>query len=59
LEKLTSLQQLRVYKTNLDFDSVVNQKLSSTLKTFAFYTTKKKIDEEIKAILLKKGYSEW
>jgi protein phosphatase 1 regulatory subunit 7 len=59
LEYLPSLKQLRIYKTNLDFDTVVNQNLSDELKTFAFYTTKKKIDEEIKSKLKLRGYSEW
>lgn len=59
LEHLTSLKQLRIYKTNIDFDTVINQNLAETLKTFAFYTTKKKIDDEIKARLENRGYSEW
>jgi protein phosphatase 1 regulatory subunit 7 len=59
LEYLTSLRQLRIYKTNLDFENVLNQKLPATLKTFAFYTTKKKVDENIKMILKERGFSEW
>lgn len=59
LESLTSLRQLRIYKTNLDFESILNQKLSQTLKTFAFYTTKKKEDEKIKMILKERGFNEW
>jgi len=59
LENLTSLKQLRVYQTDLDFETVINQKLPSTLKIFAFYTAKKKIDGKIKEILENKGYSEF
>jgi protein phosphatase 1 regulatory subunit 7 len=59
LESLTSLQQLRIYKTNLDFENILIQKLPPTLKTFAFYTTKKKEDEKIKVILKERGFNEW
>ena len=59
LENLPLLTQLRIYKTNLDFDNVIKQKLPPNLKTFAFYTTKKKIDDEIKKTLQSKGYIEW
>jgi protein phosphatase 1 regulatory subunit 7 len=59
LENLPSLTQLRIYKTNLDFNDVIKQKLPPNLKTFAFYTTKKKIDDEIKRTLQSKGYTEW
>jgi protein phosphatase 1 regulatory subunit 7 len=56
LEKLISLQQLRIYKTNLDIDSLLKQTLPNTLKTFAFYTYKKKIDEAIRLTLDNIGY---
>jgi protein phosphatase 1 regulatory subunit 7 len=59
LEHLPSLNQLRISQTGLDFQNIINQKLPATLKTFAFYTTKKKVDEEIKEILQKKGYNEF
>ncbi len=59
LEKLTSLNHLRIYKTNLDFNKVISQKLTSSLKVFAFYTTKKKIDDEIKLKLKNMGYTEF
>lgn len=57
LENLTSLKQLRIYKTNLDFDKLINQSLPKNLKIFAFYTSKQKVDKEIKQVLEKKGYS--
>jgi protein phosphatase 1 regulatory subunit 7 len=59
LGNLPLLTQLRIYKTNLDFENIIGQKLSPTLKTFAFYTTKKKIDVEIKKVLQNNGYSEF
>lgn len=59
LENLTALNQLRIYQTNLDFETLLSQKLPNTLKTFAFYTTKKKTDNEILARLKSLGYSEW
>lgn len=58
LENLPSLHRLRIYKTALDFEMVINQKLPENLKVFAFYTTKQKIDKDIKATLEKVGYSE-
>lgn len=58
LEQLKSLHQLRVYKTEIDFNTIISQKLPETLKVFSFYTTKKKIDDAIREQLNKKGYSE-
>lgn len=58
LENLPLLNQLRIYKTNLDFENVINQKLPNKLKIFAFYTTKQKIDKHIKATLERKEYKE-
>lgn len=58
LENLPSLHQLRIYKTNVDFEKVINQRMPKNLKVFAFYTTKQKVDKEIKSVLEKKGYSE-
>lgn len=58
LENLPSLHQIRIYKTALDFDTVIKQPLPRSLKIFAFYTTKQKVDKEIKKTLELKGYSE-
>ncbi|HTB07093.1 MAG TPA: hypothetical protein VK806_09095 [Bacteroidia bacterium] len=55
---LTSLHQLRIFKTNLNFDSFVSQNLPSSLKIFAFYTWKVKQDKEIAAKLLKMRYTD-
>jgi hypothetical protein len=59
LENLTALHQLRVSRTALDFEKIINQQLPKKLKIFAFYTTRQKVDKDIKATLEKKGYSEW
>jgi protein phosphatase 1 regulatory subunit 7 len=56
IENLPFLKQLTINGTNIDFESVINQSLPNTLKSFAFYTTKKKVDDQIKVILEKKGY---
>jgi protein phosphatase 1 regulatory subunit 7 len=58
LERLPSLKQLRIYKTNLDFDKLIKQPLPKELKIFAFYTSKQKLDNEIKLVLEKKGYTD-
>ena len=58
LENLPSLKQLRIYKTDLDFGKLINQNLPKALKTFAFYTSKQKVDNEIKQILEGKGYTD-
>jgi protein phosphatase 1 regulatory subunit 7 len=58
LENLTSLKQLRIYKTELDFHKLINQRLPKDLKTFAFYTSKQKVDKEIKQVLESKGFTD-
>jgi protein phosphatase 1 regulatory subunit 7 len=57
LKWLSNLQQLRVYKTNVDFDEFIKQELPETLKILAFYTTKQKTDEKIAVRLNELGYS--
>lgn len=59
LDKLTSLEQLRVYKTAIDFEIFSGQRFPESLKIFTFYTTKKKIDEKIRETLDRRGYKEW
>ena len=59
IENLTSLEQLRIYKTAINFEDFSNQELPKTLKTFAFYTAKKKIDDKIRKTLDDRGYKEW
>jgi protein phosphatase 1 regulatory subunit 7 len=59
LENLPSLHQLRIYKTALDFDKVIKRSLPKRLKIFAFYTSKQKVDNEIKKTLELNGFGEW
>jgi protein phosphatase 1 regulatory subunit 7 len=59
LDKLTSLEHLRVYKTAIDFEIFSSQRLPESLKTLTFYTTKKKVDDKIRETLDKRGYKEW
>jgi protein phosphatase 1 regulatory subunit 7 len=56
LKNLPELNSLIVYKTNVDFDSFIRQELPKDLKTLGFYTTKAKLDKDIKATLESKGY---
>jgi hypothetical protein len=56
LDNLKALNELVIYKTNLDFENLINQKLPKTLDTFVFCTTKTKIDKEIKERIIKQGY---
>jgi protein phosphatase 1 regulatory subunit 7 len=56
LENLPSLKQLRISRTNIDFDSFVKQQKPESLKILAFYTSKSKIDREINERLNKLGY---
>jgi len=56
LKNLPTLNSLVVYQTNVDFDKFIQQEFPQTLKTLGFYTTKAKVDKEIKATLEDKGY---
>lgn len=56
LEKLPELNEMVIYQTNLDFETIINQKLSKKLDMFGFYTTKTKIDKEIKKRIIDMGY---
>jgi hypothetical protein len=58
LDKLVMLEQLRIAKTAIEFDNFIEQKFPDSLKTLAFYTYKKKVDDKIRAILDKRGYNE-
>lgn len=57
VENLTSLTKLIIGKTDIDFETLIKQKLPTTLKVFEFYTSKKNIDTTIEATLQKKGYT--
>lgn len=58
IEGLKGLSSLRVYKTAIDYNSFVTDSVPSSLKTFAFYTGKRKRDSEIRVDLEKRGFHE-
>ena len=58
IEKLSALNLLRVSKTNIVFEEFMKQIFPKSLNIFAFYTTKVKVNKEIKEELLKLGYKE-
>ncbi|TQI71196.1 hypothetical protein JM79_2123 [Gramella sp. Hel_I_59] len=58
LINLKSLEQLRIYKTNVNFDNFIMQPLPESLNVLAFYTSKAKIDKEIKNRLQNLNYKE-
>ncbi|QCX38640.1 hypothetical protein FF125_09425 [Aureibaculum algae] len=64
LIKLKGLEHLKVLNTlvitrslKLEFDNIINQKLSATLKHFNFVTERKPLDKEIKEKIRSLGYS--
>jgi len=59
MERLLSLSKLRIFKTAIDFDSFIQQKLPGTLSEFEFTTSKSKVDQEIQDSLSKRGFQKW
>ncbi|MVN23465.1 leucine-rich repeat domain-containing protein [Mucilaginibacter arboris] len=57
LKNLPQLNSLVIYQTKVDFDKFMQQELPKKLKHLGFYTTKLKIDKDIKAMVESKGYS--
>lgn len=53
---LKKLQELQVTQTEVDFDSLLGQKLPKTLKSVLFVMRTRKRDDEIKQRLLESGY---
>lgn len=56
MEQLPSLRELRIYKTAIDFDSFISQRLPSSLSKLAFATSKSKEDQGIQEALLKMDF---
>lgn len=56
---LPMLDHLRIFKTNIDYKSFINQNLPKSLKVLAFYTAKSKQDKVIKEDLDARGYLEY
>jgi hypothetical protein len=59
IERLPKLRKLRLFKTAIDFDSFIRQKLPSSLSMVEFATAKTKVDQDIQENLLKLGYQKW
>ncbi|GAB6927887.1 hypothetical protein JCM10914A_18700 [Paenibacillus sp. JCM 10914] len=59
MEQLPSLRKLRIFKTAIDFDSFIQQKLPNALSELEFATSKSKIDQEIQASLYNLGFQKW
>jgi protein phosphatase 1 regulatory subunit 7 len=58
LERLNGLNQLRISRTDINFEEFIMQPLPKSLNILAFYTEKAKIDKEIRQRLLKLGYTD-
>lgn len=56
INKLKNLKQLRVSKTQIDFEKFITQPFPKSLDILTFYTSKTKIDNAIEERLLKMGY---
>jgi hypothetical protein len=57
--ELPGLEHLRIAKTALDFDKLINDGIPSTLRIFAFYDRSKPKTKSIRARLDKLGYKEF
>lgn len=56
MDQLPSLHTLRIFKTAIDYDSFIHQKLPKSLSSVEFATFKSKADREIQQSLAKLGY---
>lgn len=56
LKNLPALHQLRLFKTDIDFENFIQQPLPAKLEILAFYTTKSKVDAQLKTRLKELGY---
>jgi len=59
MKQLPSLRKLRIFKTDINFDSFIHQELPSALSQFEFGTSSRKVDQEIQEILVKLGFQKW
>lgn len=59
LELLSSLEDLRISSSAIDFEKFITYKFPEKLKTLAFYTWKSKQDKLNRAVLDKMGYHEF
>ncbi len=56
---LAELEELRVYKTNIELDDILAEPRPSSLSIFALYTGKTKADKTVRSRLDSLGYSEF
>ena len=56
INNLKVLKQIIISKTDVNFNSFINQNLPTSLSYVGFYTTKSKVDKEIKNKLVELGY---
>lgn len=58
LKNLPKLKTLIINKTDIDFDSFISQPFPKKIKHLGFYTSKTKLDKEIKSKLADLGYKD-
>lgn len=58
LQNLTSLHQLRISRTAINFDKFIKSSLPKSLEIFAFYTSKRKVDKSIRERLINLGFKD-
>ncbi|SDZ58444.1 hypothetical protein SAMN05444397_109189 [Flavobacterium aquidurense] len=58
VDNLSSLERIGIYQTNINFETFIEQDLPTNLKAIRFYTSKNKLNEQIKIRLKSKGYTE-
>ena len=56
MEQLPSLGKLCIFKTSIDFNLFIQQKLPSALSELEFITSRRSVDKEIQDALLKLGF---
>lgn len=56
---LKRLSNLRIYRTDIEINDILNSELPKSLNVFAFYTGKVKKDKEIRAMLDDSGFNEF
>lgn len=58
LRNLIALERIGIYKTNIDFDTLIEQDLPASLKAVSFYTSKNKLNDAIKIKIKDRGYTD-
>ena len=58
IRHLSTLNQMRIYRTDINFDKFIEQELPRKLRLFSFYSGEKKADERTREKLEQMGYRE-